>query len=91
MSFIMGFLCELPIAILIMTKMGIITPHFLISKRKYALVIIWITAAIVTPGPDLLSQSLVGIPLMFLYEVSIIISKIVLKRKKRRELKLRNK
>jgi sec-independent protein translocase protein TatC len=90
MSFIMGFLCELPIAILIMTKMGIITPHFLISKRKYALVIIWITAAIVTPGPDLLSQSLVGIPLMFLYEVSIVISKIVLKRKKRRELKLRN-
>lgn len=90
MSFIMGFLCELPIAILIMTKMGIITPHFLISKRKYALVIIWITAAIVTPGPDLLSQSLVGIPLMFLYEVSILISKIVLKRKKRRELKLRN-
>lgn len=90
MSFIMGFLCELPIVILIMTKMGIITPHFLISKRKYALVIIWITAAIVTPGPDLLSQSLVGIPLMFLYEVSIVISKIVLKRKKRRELKLRN-
>ncbi len=90
MSFIMGFMCELPIAILIMTKMGIITPHFLISKRKYAMVIIWITAAIVTPGPDLLSQSLVGIPLMFLYEVSIVISKIVLKRKKRRELKLRN-
>ncbi len=90
MSFIMGFLCELPIAILILTKIGIITPHFLISKRKYALVVIWITAAIVTPGPDLLSQSLVGIPLMFLYEISIVISKIVLKRRKRKELKSRN-
>lgn len=90
MSFIMGFICELPIAILILTKMGIITPHFLISKRKYALVIIWITAAVVTPGPDLLSQSLVGIPLMLLYEISIFISKIVLKRKKRKELKQRH-
>ena len=90
LSFIMGFICELPIAILVLTKMGIITPHFLISKRKYALVIIWITAAIVTPGPDLLSQSLVGIPLMFLYEISIVVSKVVLKRKKLKELRLRN-
>jgi len=48
------------------------------------------TAAVVTPGPDLLSQSLVGIPLMFLYEISIVISKLVLIRKKRKELKLRN-
>jgi len=90
MSFIMGFLCELPIIILVLTKMGFITPQFLIRKRKYALILIWITAAIVTPGPDILSQSLVGIPLMFLYEVSIVISKIVLIRKKRKELKLIN-
>ncbi len=90
MSFIMGFLCELPIIILILTKMGLITPQFLIRKRKYAVIIIWITAAVVTPGPDLLSQSLVGIPLMFLYEISIVISKLVLIRKKRKELKLRN-
>jgi len=90
MSFIMGFLCELPIIILVLTKIGLITPQFLIRKRKYAVIIIWITAAIVTPGPDILSQSLVGIPLMFLYEISIVISKIVLIRKKRKELKLRN-
>jgi len=90
MSFIMGLLCELPIAILVLTKMGLITPQFLIRKRKYAVIIIWITAAIVTPGADILSQSLVGVPLMLLYEVSIIASKIVLIRKKRKELKLRN-
>jgi len=89
MSFIMGFLCELPIAILILTKMGLITPQFLIRKRKYAVIVIWIVAAIVTPGPDLLSQSLVGVPLMLLYEISIVISKIVLIRKKRKELKLK--
>lgn len=90
MSFIMGFLCELPIAILVLTKMGLITPQFLIKKRKYAVIIIWITAAIVTPGADILSQSLVGVPLMLLYEVSIIVSRVVLIRKKRTELKLRN-
>lgn len=90
MSFIMGFLCELPIAILVLTKMGLITPQFLIKKRKYAVIIIWITAAIVTPGADILSQSLVGVPLMLLYEVSIIVSRVVLIRKKRSELKFRN-
>ncbi len=90
MSCIMGFLSELPILVLLLTKIGLITPQFLISKRKYAVIIIWITAAIVTPGPDFLSQSLVGVPLMFLYEISIIVSKFVLVRKKRKELKLRN-
>ncbi len=87
MSFIMGFLCELPIIILVLTKIGIITPQFLIRQRKYAILIIWITAAVVTPGPDFLSQSLVGVPLMFLYEISIVISRIVMIRKKRKELK----
>lgn len=88
MSFIMGFICELPVIIFVLTKIGLVTPQFLIRKRKYAIIIIWITAAIVTPAPDILSQSLVGIPLMFLYEISIVISKIVLIRKKRKELKL---
>jgi sec-independent protein translocase protein TatC len=89
MSFIMGFLCELPIIILILTKVGLVTPQFLIRKRKYAVIIIWVTAAMVTPGPDILSQSLVGVPLMLLYEVSIVISKLTLIRRKRKELKLR--
>jgi len=89
MSFIMGLLCELPIVILILTKIGLITPQFLIRKRKYAVIIIWVTAAIVTPGADILSQSLVGVPLMLLYEVSIIVSRLVLIKKKRKELKLR--
>jgi len=90
MSFIMGFLCELPVIMLVLTKIGLITPQFLIRKRKYAIIIIWITAAIVTPGADILSQSLIGVPMMLLYEISIVISRIVLIRKKRKELKLRN-
>jgi sec-independent protein translocase protein TatC len=79
--FAMGLMCELPILIMILTKLGIISPQLLISKRKYAIVLIWIFAAILTPGPDVLSQTLVAIPIMLLYEISIIISKIIVKRK----------
>lgn len=85
-SLAMGIMCELPIAIMILTKIGIITPKFLISKRKYAIVLIWIAAAILTPGPDVLSQALVAIPIMLLYEISIIISKIITRRKIKEEL-----
>lgn len=81
----MGVLFELPIFILILTKIGLITPFFLTSKRKYAIVIMWILAAVITPQPDMISQAMVAIPLMILYEISIVISKLVY-RKKQREL-----
>jgi len=86
LSFVMGILFELPVLILILTRVGLITPQFLIRKRKYAFIIIWITAAIVTPGSDILAQTLIGVPLMLLYEISIVISKFSLIRKKRKEL-----
>lgn len=78
-SLIMGIIFEIPVIILILTRLGIISPQYLINKRKYAIVIIWILAALITP-PDPLSQTLVGIPLMLLYEISIIIAKIVARR-----------
>lgn len=85
-SLILGAIFELPIVILLLTKMGLISPVFLTSKRKYAIVIIWIIAAIASPGPDPLSQALLALPLMLLYEISIVISKIMVRRKKKREL-----
>jgi len=78
-SIAMGVLFELPIIILVLTKIGIITPLFLITKRKYAIVAIWVIAALITPA-DPLSQILVAVPLMFLYEISILLSKMVVKR-----------
>lgn len=84
--FAMGLVFELPIAILILTRIGIVTPSFLISKRKWAIVLIWITAAVITPTVDPLTQSLVAIPLMLLYEISILISRLVVMRKKKREM-----
>lgn len=80
-SLSMGVLFEVPVIILVLTRMGIITPEFLSRKRKYAIVAIWIIAAVITPQPDPLSQSMVGVPLMLIYEISILISRLVAKRR----------
>ena len=70
----MGIIFQLPVIINLLTSLGLITPKFLSSKRKYAIVIIWIAAALLTPA-DILTQFLVAIPLMFLYEIAILLSK----------------
>jgi len=70
---------ELPIIIYFLTKIGLVTPEFLRKSRKYALIVVLIIAAIITP-PDVASQVIVAIPIMILYEISIIISKMVLKK-----------
>lgn len=85
-SMIMGVLFEVPIITLILTKMGIISPEFLIKKRKFAIVTAWLIAAIVTPQPDPLSQSMVAIPLMVIFEVSILVSRFVALNKRRAAL-----
>lgn len=82
----LGLIFELPIVIMILTKMGIVTPQFLTTKRKYAIVIIWIVAAVITPTPDMINQTIVAVPMMILYEISIIISKIIALKKKKQEL-----
>jgi sec-independent protein translocase protein TatC len=73
-----GLVFELPIIIYFLSRIGLVTPKFLRDYRKYAYVIILIIAAIVTP-PDVISQMIVTIPLIILYEISIFISKIVTK------------
>lgn len=73
-----GILFELPIIIYFLSKLGLVTPQFLRTYRKHALVIILIAAAIVTP-PDVISQIIVTIPLMIIYELSIFISAAVTK------------
>lgn len=73
-----GLFFELPVIIYFLTKLGLVTPQFLRQYWKYAVVIILIVAAIVTP-PDVVSQLIVAIPMLLIYEVSIFISKIVYK------------
>jgi sec-independent protein translocase protein TatC len=77
-----GLFFELPIIIYFLTKLGLVTPTFLRKYWKYAVVIILIVAAIVTP-PDVVSQTIVAIPMLLIYEVSILISKIVVYNKKK--------
>ena len=74
-----GFIFELPIIIYFLTKMGLVTPEFLKEYRKYALVLVLILAAIITP-PDIISQVIVAIPMVILYEVSIKISKFIIRK-----------
>lgn len=79
----LGVVFELPIVVYFLSKTGIISPAFMRDKRRYAIVIILILSAVITP-PDWFSIFLVAIPLVLLYEVSIYISA---KMTKERELK----
>ena len=74
-----GLVFQLPLIVYFLTKMGILTPEFMKSYRKHAVVVTLILAAIITP-PDISSQILVAIPILFLYEISIFISKMVVKK-----------
>ena len=77
-----GLVFELPIIAFFLTKIGLITPNFMRQYRKHAIVVIFVLSAIITP-PDIFSQTLVSIPLLILYEVSIMISARVMKQKDR--------
>lgn len=79
-----GLFFELPVIIYFLTKLGLVTPSFLRKYRKYAIVIVLIIAAIVTP-PDVVSQITVSIPMLLIYEGSIWISVFVEKNKKKDE------
>ncbi|MBT8262836.1 MAG: twin-arginine translocase subunit TatC [Bacteroidia bacterium] len=79
-----GLIFELPIIIYFLTKIGLVTPQFLRKYRKFALVIVLIVSAIITP-PDIASQVIVAIPVVILYEVSIYISKAVIKRQNKKD------
>jgi sec-independent protein translocase protein TatC len=78
---VFGIVFELPVATLFLTKIGLLTPKFLRKYRRYAIIIIFVLAAILTP-PDPTTQIMLGIPLIALYEISIWISYVFNKKKK---------
>jgi sec-independent protein translocase protein TatC len=75
-----GLYFELPIIVYLLSKIGIVTPQLLRKYRKYGVVVILIIAAIVTP-PDVVSQVMVAIPMILIYELSILISASVTRNK----------
>ena len=79
-----GLLFQLPVVVYFMTKVGLLTPKFMRTYRRHAIIVILIIGAIVTP-PDPLSQVLISVPLFMLYEISIFISAYVVRQKRKEE------
>jgi len=80
-----GIAFQLPLVSFVLTRIGLITPSFLRTYRKYAYVAILFIAAIITPSPDWMSQTIVALPLIILYEISIRISVRVTKQRDKRD------
>src|SRR5579862_4470767 len=80
-----GIAFQLPLVSYVLTHIGLITPNLLRTYRKYAYVAILFVAAVITPSPDWMSQTIVALPLILLYEISIRISMSVEKGKISRE------
>jgi sec-independent protein translocase protein TatC len=76
-----GISFEMPVFIYFMTKIGIVNATMLRRQRRYAILLIFIAAAILTPSPDALSQILMAGPLMILYEISILLAKVAGRKK----------
>lgn len=79
LSLAFGLVFELPIISFVLTKLGLLTPGLLLSKFRYALVIIFIVAAVLTP-PDVVSQLFLAAPLLLLYLISVLVSYLVMER-----------
>jgi len=81
MTLISGIIFELPVVVYFLTKIGILTPVFMRTYRRHAVVVILILAAIITPTSDVTTLLLVAFPLYILYEISIFVSAYVLRKK----------
>lgn len=84
MIFAFGFCFQMPVLLTLLTKVGMIGSETLKQKRRYAIVIVFVVAAVVTP-PDPISQLSLAIPMLFLYEASIWASKLIERQRNRRE------
>jgi sec-independent protein translocase protein TatC len=83
LKFILAFgaVFELPIVIIFLTRMGIVTTKTLAKNRKYAVLVAFILAAVLTPTPDMFNQTLMAIPIIVLYEVGILVSRIFVRKR----------
>lgn len=83
-SFVVSFLLpfgvvfELPLFLVVLAKMGVITSEYLIGKRKMMLVMSFVVGAVISPTPDVFSQTMIAIPILVLYELSILLVKYIL-------------
>ncbi len=78
-----GLIFQLPVVVYALSSLGLMTPQFMRSYRRHALVVIFIIAAVLTPSPDILSQVLMALPMIFLYELSIYVSAYIYAKKEK--------
>jgi sec-independent protein translocase protein TatC len=78
-----GVIFELPLAMTIAARLGMVTPQFLAKHRKYAVLLNFVVAAILTPTPDIFNQSLMALPMCLLYEVGIVAARVVQRRQRK--------
>lgn len=70
-----GLIFELPLAMLFLARIGMVTPQFFSDRRRQAIVIVFIAAALLTP-PDIVTQCLMAVPLLVLYEIGVLFAKL---------------
>ncbi|MDF2634791.1 MAG: Sec-independent protein translocase, TatC subunit [Pelosinus sp.] len=75
-----GFIFELPLFIIVMARFGLISSNFLTAKRKHVLVLSFVIGALISPTPDVFSQTMVAVPMIVLYEISVLIVRYILKK-----------
>jgi sec-independent protein translocase protein TatC len=78
---VIGLVFETPLIVMALARLGVVSPQWLASKRKWWIVIAFVIAAIVTPTPDPLNQCIVAIPLILLLELGILLARFVYKKR----------
>jgi sec-independent protein translocase protein TatC len=81
---VFGIIFELPLIILFLTQIGVMKPEILTRNRKYGILIIFVVSAILTP-PDVVTQILMAIPLLLLYEISIVFCRAAYRKKQKKQ------
>jgi len=80
-----GLIFELPTLVYFLSRIGVITARWMIKNFKYAVLAIFVIAAVITPTPDMITQSIVAVPMIGLYGISILIALVVRRNKERRK------
>jgi len=81
-----GLAFELPLVIAFLALIGLVTPETLVRRRKYAILLIVIGSAVLTPDPSAITMLIMAIPLCVLYEASIIVVKVIYSRRRKRAM-----
>ena len=81
-----GVLFEMPVVIMILSALGLVTPAFLRKKRRHAIVVITVLASVLSPGDLVTITAMMMIPMVFLYEFSILLSVVITRKRRARDI-----